>query len=92
MRKQTMSKQIRSLSELMVFVGLTSTTRQANGLIKKGIVFLDDIRCATTDLNLVLVHPCLLNVRSSEDLTTIIDGVILDIQEGGFDRVAGDYH
>lgn len=92
MRKQTMSKQIRSLSELMVFVGLTSTTRQANGLIKKGIVFLDDIRCATTDLNLVLVHPCLLNVRSSEDLTTIIDGVILDIQVGGTDCVAGDYH
>jgi len=91
-RKQTMSKQIRSLSELMVFVGLTSTTRQANGLIKKGIVFLDDIRCATTDLNLVLVHPCLLNVRSSEDLTTIIDGVILDIQVGGTDCVAGDYH
>ena len=87
-----MSKQIRSLSELMVFVGLTSTTRQANGLIKKGIVFLDDIRCATTDLNLVLVHPCLLNVRSSEDLTTIIDGVILDIQVGGTDCVAGDYH
>ena len=79
MKSIYMSKQIRTLSELMVVVGLAETTRQAKGLIKKGNVFLDDVRCANTDLHLVIICPCILSIRSQKNLTTIVDAVMLDI-------------
>ena len=80
MRSITMSKQIRMLSELLVFVEMTDSIRKANGLIKSGRVFIDNLRCANTDLHLVLIHPCTLSIRSLDDLTVTEKGVILDIQ------------
>jgi len=90
-KSQKMSKQIRTLSELMVVVGLAETQRKAKAVIKKGDVYLDDIRCANTDLHLVLIHPCILSVRSTNKLTTTIDAVMLDIQQEGID-VTGNHN
>lgn len=60
---------IKALSEILVDLGFCATQRQANGKIKRGVVFVDNIRVANTDALLVLTRGAKICVREKDDIT-----------------------
>lgn len=72
------------LSELLVTLNIAKNTREASRFIKSGSVYLNGLRCANTDLHLVLIAPCALSIKPSNGLTAEPQRVILQITDEGY--------
>lgn len=57
---------IKALTEILVDVGLCKSQRQATSMIKKGVVYVDGLRCANTDALLVITRGATIRVDEEE--------------------------